>query len=223
MDGQQPRSEYYGRRSSRRLTGARIDLLKTVLAKYEVVSPLPALDRPLWLEIGFGSGEHLLAQAREHPEVSFIGCEPFLNGVAALVRVLEADRITNVGIYPDDARLLLGTLPDASVDRVYVLFADPWPKSRHNRRRMIGLGTLDVLDRVMTETGELYLATDHVDLAEWYRQGITEHPAFTLQPACAEGAQVRPDWPATRYEAKALAAGRQPWYFRVTRRDRRSG
>jgi tRNA (guanine-N7-)-methyltransferase len=221
-----PRSQYYGRRSARRLTGSRIEVLKTALAKHELRLPeaddamLPAQPAPLWLEIGFGSGEHLLALAKAHPDTQFIGCEPFLNGVAALVRTLEADGVRNVRIFPEDARLLLARLPDSGVARCYVLFADPWPKARHNRRRIVNPETLEQFARVLAPGGALYLATDHPDLAAWYEEVIAAHPAFEWHAASGEDAFAKPpDWPPTRYETKALIAGRRPRYYRVSRRE----
>ena len=217
------RSQYYGRRSARRLTGARIDRLKAALAAHELClpdgdDPLPPQPAPLWLEIGFGSGEHLAAVAKAHPGTAFIGCEPFLNGVAALVRTLEAEGIGNVRIFGEDARLLLARLPDASVDRVYILFADPWPKARHNRRRILNSDMLDRFARLLAPGGMLYLATDHADLAQWYNDIVDAHPAFQLSAASGGDAHVKPDgWPGTRYEAKALAAGRSPVYLTVSR------
>jgi tRNA (guanine-N7-)-methyltransferase len=220
----QPRSQYYGRRSARRLTGSRIELLKTELAKYELRLPeaddaMLALEHtPLWLEIGFGSGEHLLEQAKAHQGKFFIGCEPFLNGVAALLRGLEANNLHNVRIFAEDARLLLARLPDASIERCFILFADPWPKARHNRRRIVNPETLDQFARILTPDGALYLATDHADLAAWYVDTVAAHTAFILEPASGEDSHIKPaDWPATRYETKALGAGRQPVYYHVRR------
>ena len=216
----QPRSQYYGRRSARRLTGSRIDLLKTSLAAYEMPVSIAAIDvpRPLWLEIGFGSGEHLLEMAQRHPGQPFVGCEPFLNGVAALLRQLQAHDIHNVRIYPEDARLLLAQLPDSSVERCFILFADPWPKARHNRRRIVNPETLDQFARLLTPKGEIILATDHPDLAQWYADVVGAHGGFTLHAASGRDPSIKPEgWPATRYETKALAAGRTPVYYRVVR------
>ena len=172
----------------------------------------------LWLEIGFGSGEHLLAQAKAHPDSAFIGCEPFVNGIAGLVRDVVREGVTNVRVYDDDARLLLANLPDASVQRCFILFADPWPKARHNRRRIVNPETLDQFARVLTRDGSLHLATDHPDLGQWYVDVVEAHPAFVLRAAGGNDPHARPaDWPATRYETKALAAGRSPVYYRAVR------
>jgi tRNA (guanine-N7-)-methyltransferase len=216
------RSQYYGRRSSRRLTGSRIDRLMESLAAYSVTLPEEGtrltLANPIRLEIGFGSGEHLLELAKRHPGENFIGCEPFLNGVSALVRELKAQDLGNVRVFSEDARLLLSALPDASVSHAYVMFADPWPKLRHNRRRMIGPQTLDQFARILTPAGEIILATDHADLARWYEECVAAHPAFTIMPALDADPLCRPaEWPETRYERKAREAGRVPKYYRVNR------
>jgi tRNA (guanine-N7-)-methyltransferase len=122
-----------------------------------------------------------------------------------------------VRVFTDDARFLLKALPDHSVERCYILFADPWPKKRHNKRRIVNAETLSDLARALTQNGKLYLATDDPGLAEWYGEVVTAHPAFTLHPAIGDDPQIRPaDWPATRYEEKALAKGKAPFYYRLT-------
>ncbi len=215
-------SQFRGRRTARPLRGSRSAALEHGLPKHRIElddlgAPF-AGGRPVWLEIGFGSGEHLLAQAARHPDTGFIGCEPFMNGVSALLKGLEETGLTNVSVFTDDARFLLKVLPDRSIARCFVLFADPWPKKRHNKRRIVNPETLDDLARVLAADGEIYLATDDTGLAEWYEEVVTAHSAFTLQPA-GEVIQKRPgDWPGTRYEEKALEKGRLPFYYKVIRR-----
>ena len=146
------------------------DLLSELLPRvgFEVapgapLDPLTLFHRPpraLWLEIGFGGGEHLAALAAAHPDVGFLGVEPFINGVAKLLRAIEAGPLVNVRILKDDARLLLEVLPAASLERAYVLFPDPWPKLRHHKRRIVNGRTLADLARVVRPGGELRLATD---------------------------------------------------------------
>lgn len=158
-----------------------------------------------WLEVGFGNGEHTAAQAEAHPEIGLIGCEPFLNGVAALLATIEARGLDNIRLHADDARDLIDALPDASIGRVSVLFPDPWPKRRHHKRRFIGRDTLDRLARVMTDGAELRLASDDADLVDWMLRHARAHPAFAWQARRAADWRVRPvDQPPTRYEAKRL-------------------
>jgi tRNA (guanine-N7-)-methyltransferase len=175
-------------------------------------SPQP--DR-LWVEIGFGGGEHLAAQASRHADVGFIGCEPFINGVASLLDHLDRDSIRNVRVFPNDARMLLDVLPDASVERCYVLFADPWPKAKHAERRFIGSENLPRLQRILKSGGELRLATDDARLADWmlihmrHADGFQEIYNVSVPPE---------DWVPTRYEQKAIKAGRVPVYRAYRRR-----
>ena len=155
------RRRVYGRRLGYRLRPGRQALLERALpglrialpdderARLELNDLFPAPVRDLWLEIGFGAGEHLAHQVRTNPDVGFIGCEPFVQGVAGLLRHLEADGTSGrVRIFPDDARLLLDRLPDACIGRLFVLFPDPWPKKRHHKRRLIDAGTLAGFARI---------------------------------------------------------------------------
>jgi len=168
----------------------------------------------LCLEVGFGGGEHLAARAQQHPTFSFIGCEPFVNGIASLLDHIDREHIENIRIYPNDARLLLDALPDESLERCFVLFADPWPKARHAERRFIGPHSLPRLARVMQKGSELLMATDHPGLAEHIRLNLRESDAFHGH----YDAQVPPlDWVPTRYEEKGIKAGRQPAYFSYRR------
>jgi tRNA (guanine-N7-)-methyltransferase len=177
--------------------------------------------RAVWLEIGFGSGEHLAAQAEAHPDIGFIGCEVFENGVARLVGAAARQGLDNIRIFADDARKLLAALPSASIARVFVLFPDPWPKARHRKRRLIAPATLDRLAQVMTDGAELRLATDDPDYLAWMLEATTAHPAFVWTARRAGDWRMRPgDWPSTRYEEKARAAGRTPGFLSFVRRVR---
>jgi tRNA (guanine-N7-)-methyltransferase len=170
------------------------------------------------LEVGFGGGEHLAAQARANPEVGFIGCEPFVNGVAKLLAQIDAGRLANVRVHLGDARDVLARLPDASLSALYVLFPDPWPKARHHKRRFVQRRTLNDLARVMGPAAELRLATDHGDYAAWTLSLLLRDARFRWTAARASDWRVRPaDWPATRYEQKALAQGRSCVYLRFLR------
>ncbi len=166
--------------------------------------------RAAWLEIGFGTGEHLAAQAALHPEIGLIGCEPFVNGVSNLLFLLDEGALTNVRVLPDDARLLLQALAPGSIERAFLLFPDPWPKRKHLERRFAGADNLDLIARALVPGGELRVATDHPILQTWMPSQIESHSAFSL----VEKNSKRPeDWPTTRYEEKALIAGRQPIYL----------
>jgi tRNA (guanine-N7-)-methyltransferase len=175
----------------------------------------------IWLEIGFGGGEHLAQLAEQHPQTGFIGCEVFENGIVKLLAQVERRRLDNIRIFPDDARLIIAALPPASVDRVFILFPDPWPKRRQHKRRIVSRATLDGLAEIMSDGAELRLATDDGDYLCWILERVTAHPAFEwLARRPGDWRQRPPDWPPTRYEAKARAAGRSPAFLRVRRRPR---
>lgn len=177
--------------------------------------------RSIWLEIGFGGGEHLAQLAEQHPQTGFIGCEVFENGIVKLLAEIERRRLGNIRIFPDDARLIIAALPTASVDRVFILFPDPWPKRRQHKRRIVSRATLDGLAEIMTDDAELRIATDDAGYFSWILEHITAHPAFEwLARRPADWRKRPPDWPPTRYEAKARAAGRSPAFLRIRRRPR---
>ncbi len=169
----------------------------------------PLIPNPLWIEIGFGSGEHLAAQAEANPGVTLLGCEPYINGIGNLLLRLQDRPLTNLRIYTDDVRLLLEKLPDASVERVFILFPDPWPKSRHHKRRLIQPAFLRQLARVMKPGSRLNLATDHVDYLTWMLTHLLASPDFTwTAKSQADWATPPADWTRTRYQEKAEAEGR---------------
>jgi tRNA (guanine-N7-)-methyltransferase len=177
--------------------------------------------RPIWLEIGFGGGEHLAWQAARHRETGIIGCEVFENGIAKLIAEIARQCLDNVRIFTDDARLLLARLPPQSIDRVFILFPDPWPKRRHWKRRIVAPATLDRLAAAMREDAELRLATDDRGYLAWILQQLTAHPDFEWLARRPADWRERPaDWPPTRYEEKARAAGRAPVFLRARRRKR---
>lgn len=201
-------------------------LVETLLPRLRVALPpegsldpatLFAEPRPgFWMEIGFGGGEHLAAQAARNPSVGFIGCEPFLNGVAGLLDHAERLGLTNIRVHDGDARLLLDVLPAACLDRAYLLFPDPWPKKRHEERRFLGPAALDRLARALKPGGLLHVATDVPPLADWMRRHIATHASFALE---RDGPAPFDDHLPTRYEQKARAAGRAPVYIAARRRS----
>ena len=220
----------YGRRHGHGLRPGRRKLIADLLPTVRLAAPetgpirtdalFPWPVRDLWLEVGFGSGEHLAAQACEHRDVGLIGCEVFVNGIAALLARMTQDAITNVRIFDDDARLLMRRLPDASVGRVFVLFPDPWPKTRHAARRFVSAENLDTLARLMRDGAELRFASDH---AEYVRRtlDLVGRDARFAWPARTRADWRRPgDAIVTRYEAKAERQGRACVHLRFVRRSR---
>ncbi len=231
--GPEKRLHWYGRRRGHKLRPGRRALVENLLPRLRLAPPddggaidlAGAFGRPVgdvWLEVGFGAGEHLGAQAEANPDIGFIGCEPFVNGVAALLGVVDRRGLANVRVYDDDARRLFPSLPEASLGRVFALFSDPWPKKRHHRRRFIADETLDELARLMKDGAELRVASDHPGYVAWMLERVTRHPAF-VWPARSPGDWRRPppDWVETRYECKAKRQGARPVYLLFRRRPRR--
>jgi tRNA (guanine-N7-)-methyltransferase len=227
------RPALYGRRQGHRLRPGRARLLDERLPELRIDAPapdVPPLDplsafapgiRAVWLEIGFGAGEHLAAQASANPEVGILGCEPFVNGVAALLSRIDKLGLNNIRIYPDDAMGLIGNLAESSVARAFILFPDPWPKTRHHKRRLVQKPLLDALAHLLTDGAELRLATDHCGYARWIVNRCRRHEAFEWTARCARDWRVRPvDWPETRYEAKARGTGRAGVFLTFRRRPR---
>jgi tRNA (guanine-N7-)-methyltransferase len=172
----------------------------------------------LWLEIGFGGGEHLAARARTHPEIGFIGCEPFVNGVAKLLAVIDRDMIENIRIWHADAIELIGRLPSGCLGGAYLLYPDPWPKRRHRKRRFISDENLEALGRAMRPGAQLRFATDIDDYAGWALAHVLRSSTFQWTAESPDQWR-RPwqDWPGTRYEAKATLEGRKPSYLTFER------
>ena len=159
----------------------------------------------VWLEIGFGGGEHLSAQAARRPDALLIGVEPYLNGVASCVRHLEDVGVGNVRLLQDDARALMAALPEASLDRVFILFPDPWPKARHHKRRLIQDDFVEGLARVLKPGGTLRFATDWADYADWALQRLNARGRFSWTAEGPDDWRVPPaDHVTTRYEEKRL-------------------
>jgi tRNA (guanine-N7-)-methyltransferase len=218
----------YGRRKGHRLRPGRQRLLDELLPKLRVqlpeggrldpVSLFAPRPQRIWLEIGFGGGEHLAAQAAAHPEVGLIGCEPFIGGIARLLSLISAEGLANIRLFTDDARLLLQALPDACLARVFVLFPDPWPKTRHHKRRIVNTQTAAEFARLLEPGGEVRLATDDMSYARAMLLALRARPELHWQARrAADWRERSADWPGTRYESKALAAGRACVYLRFAR------
>jgi tRNA (guanine-N7-)-methyltransferase len=174
----------------------------------------------VWLEIGFGAGEHLLWQAEHHPRVGFLGAEPFVNGVvAALSGALEKNLSDRVRFHADDAIPLLDWLPAASIGRAFLLFPDPWPKKRHRQRRLLAPALLDRLARVLRPEAQLRFATDIADYAEEAEGHALQHPSFDIVHTFSSAHRAAvPDWPVTRYERKAEREKRPSRFLILSRR-----
>lgn len=227
-EGDSGRRRLYGRRRGRRLRSGQQALFETVLPRIRLdlapagarLDPAALFPRPikaLWLEVGFGAGEHLAWQAARHRDIGMIGCEPFVNGIAALLRAVADEGLDTVRVHPGDARDVLDVLPDRALGRCFVLFPDPWPKRRHHGRRFVRPETLDALARVMAPGAELRLASDHPDMLDWMLWHVRAHPAFAWTARRAADWRTRPpDWPPTRYERKALHG--RPVFLRMERR-----
>lgn len=183
------------------------------------VAALPLGDyKKVALEIGFGGGEHLLAQAAHNPDTLFIGCEPFINGVAKCLAGIDQQGLKNIRLATYDARLIVKALPDALLDSAFILFPDPWPKARHNKRRLVNLETLALLARAHKKAGRLLIATDHEDYKLWILEHLHATPHYTWQAReKADWATPPADWTQTKYQRKTTAEGRDPLFMECVR------
>lgn len=218
----------YGRRRSRNLSPRQQTLYENLLPEFRIDLGNAAGDdlkqlfavpiNDVWLEIGFGGGEHLAWQAEKYPGIGFIGCEPYVNGVAKLLSRIKVGGLRNILIFDDDARRILGWLPNESIGRVFLLFPDPWPKKRHRKRRFVTLDTLDELVRIMRPGAVFRVASDLSGFVRTALAAVQSHGGFHWLDNGPSDWRVRPeDWPETRYEQKALRAGRQPVYLSFAR------
>lgn len=218
-----PRRNFYGRIKGKTLRASQKEYLANDLGpltlagvtRAENPSRAPvALEpwragRPLWLEVGFGGGEHLVHQAALNPQVAILGAEPFVNGIAMLLGKVRAQQVTNLRLHPGDVRDLFEVLPEASLQKVFLNYPDPWPKARHHRRRFVTQDYLVPLFRLCAPDAEFRVATD---IPDYVRQTREEVPAAGFAPV-SDGADPWDDWLSTRYEQKALREGRSPHYL----------
>ncbi len=221
----------FGRRRGRKASDRQRTLMETLLPRVAVdpariaaapeqglAALFPTLPRELWLEIGFGGGEHLVWQARANPDVGIVGAEPFEDGVVKVLDQIDAGNLTNIRVLADDVRPLLRALPEASIGRAFILFPDPWPKRRHVKRRLVSPHLLGLLARVMKPGAELRIGTDIGDYARTMLMAFQSEPRFEWQAVSPADWRIRPDdWPQTRYEAKAEREGRRRYYLRFRR------
>ncbi|TWI35050.1 tRNA (guanine(46)-N(7))-methyltransferase TrmB [Paracoccus sulfuroxidans] len=228
FDPTPPRRNFYGRRHGKTLRQSQKGYLSEDLGSLRprgithqdnpervpvTTASIFGDDRPVWLEVGFGGGEHMVHMAARYPEVGVIGCEPFINGVAMLLGKIRAAGVENVSVHPGDARDLMDVLPEGSIAKAFLNYPDPWPKARHHRRRFVTPEHLIPLYRVMQPGAEFRVATD---IPDYVRQTLEEVPkaGFTL---VHEGLDAWDDWLSTRYEQKALREGRVPHYVTFRR------
>ncbi len=212
-----------GRRAAfeRRLPELRIELDGVAPGALDPSTLFAVPPAEVWLEIGAGNGEHLAWQAAAHPEHGLIAAEPYLAGVGRAIGHIDAGGLANICFFVDDARLLLDALAEGSIGRLFILFPDPWPKTRHHKRRIVAPSTLPAIARVLADGAELRLATDDMNYCRWMLALLCRAPAFEwLARGPADWRRRRADWPATRYEEKAIAQGRKPAYLRFRRRRR---
>jgi tRNA (guanine-N7-)-methyltransferase len=221
------RRNFYGRIRGKTLRASQKDYLSEDLAPLTLrgitrdenpsraVLDLGFLTGPLWLEVGFGGGEHLVHMAARNPEVTILGAEPFVNGIAMLLGKIRGAGVTNLWLHPGDVRDLFDVLPDGCLSKVFLNYPDPWPKARHHRRRFVTPGYLGPLARKMASGAEFRVATD---IPDYVRQTLEEVPlaGFVLARQSAQG-EAWDDWLSTRYEQKALREGRAPHYLTFLR------
>jgi tRNA (guanine-N7-)-methyltransferase len=220
----------FGRRRGRTLNALQQHRVDTLLpaVRLDLTSPAGPADllstklvpaaSGLWLEVGFGGGEHLVAQAAINPGIAFIGCEPFLDGVVKALSQIDEQGLANIRLHGDDARDVLRWLPAASIDRAFILFPDPWPKTRHRKRRLVSAATLVLLARVMRPGAELRVATDIGDYARTILEAVSRQQAFRWTAVSPAGWREQgPDWPVTRYQQKAIREGRRCYFLRFER------
>jgi tRNA (guanine-N7-)-methyltransferase len=228
-DGPAPVRRLYGRSRGKALRAGQQRLLAEALPQFSIAPETLAAGRafaaPLrevWLEIGFGAGEHLIEQAKANPDIGVIGCEPFLNGVVAALAGLKRERLSNVLLRRGDAQAVIEAAPDAFFSRVFILYPDPWPKRRHHKRRVIAAGMIEALARVMRGGAELRFATDVDDYAGWTLARFLASAHFRWTASSADDwRRPWPEWRPTRYEAKARCEGRQSVYLTFSRREPR--
>ena len=166
------------------------------------------------MEIGFGGGEHLCEWAKRAPDEGFIGAEHFINGIAKMLTHIEEERLSNIRLFTGDARKLIEALKDQSLDRIFILFPDPWPKKRHHKRRIVQDATLHEIARVLKAGGTLRIASDIPGYIDWTLECMSRRAEFLRAAESLEHPEERPaGWPETRYERKAIREGRRPVYL----------
>ncbi len=215
----------FGRAKGKTLSPAQTALMEQVFPKMDIspavsagLNPLDDMTGDIWLEIGFGAAEHLLWQAGRNPDVTVLGVEPFLNGVAKAVKGAQDQGLENLRLYRGDVRDVLTLVPNESFDRIFILFPDPWPKKRHHKRRLIQDEFIADLHRALKPGGELRFGSDIIHYVDWALTRISRHGGFDWSPKRQSDWRMRPDdWPETRYLQKAIREGRSGHFFSFKR------
>jgi tRNA (guanine-N7-)-methyltransferase len=224
-EGSAPLRRLYGRSRGKALRAGQERLLAEGLPLFSITPEALAAGqafqpppREVWLEIGFGAGEHLIEQAKANPDVGLVGCEPFLNGVVAALAGFRREQLSNVRLRRGDAQALVEAAPDGFFSRVFILYPDPWPKRRHRKRRVLAVGMIEALARAMRRGGELRFVTDVDDYAGWTLKRFLASPHFRWTANRADDwRRPWPEWRPTRYEAKARKEGRGSVYLTFAR------
>ena len=232
MSMKRPHRNFYGRRKGKHLRDSQevyleqdLAALSPGLVDWDVNPERQPLrtdeifgGKDVWLEVGFGGGEHMVHQAEQNPDIGIIGCEPYINGVAMLLGKIRTAGVENLRVYPGDVRDMFDVLPDASISKAFLLYPDPWPKSRHHRRRFVTPEHLEPLNRVLKPGAIFRVATD---IADYVRQTLEEVPKQGFEWLAEGPSDWRApgdDWISTRYEQKALREGRPPHYLTFRKR-----
>lgn len=215
------RLTFYGRRKGRPLLKTHRALFNQLMPKVglklteSMINPIHILQTPeVWLEIGFGGGEHLAYQAERNPSVGLVGAEAFINGISSLIRHIDEKKLLNIKIFEGDVRLLFPKIIPKSFSKIFILFPDPWPKKKHHRRRLINSESLEILHRLLTARGLLRIVSDEPSYIEWILKIFETSDLFSKPIGNEESWQAPPnDWIQTRYEKKARHEGRTPVYL----------
>ena len=209
----------FGRVNGRKLRVGQADLIENLLPSISVAVEnfsleklFPDPEKPLWMEIGFGYGEHLVGLAKRYSDINFIGCEPFVNGVATLLKHIADSKVENIRILHGDARLLMQNMPGDIIERLFILFPDPWPKFKHHKKRIISAESLLQFAHVMKNRARLDIATDHVAYGEWIAGHLRDSLQFKPNEEIGLAAEPN-DWIPTRYQRKAEKEGRGARFF----------
>ena len=233
--------KFFGRRKGRVIRKAKSYLLESMLPQLRISQKSDFNAQTLFgepkkeicLEIGFGDGQHIYGQAKQHHENGYVGVEVFQNGVANLMTLISGIKegselpqeidafsypVNNIRVFDDDVRLLFNQIPDAFFDKVFLLFPDPWPKKKHEGRRFVNPNNLRELARLLKKNGILQIATDHAVYKGWVLHTMAKDKNFVWTAKSSDDWRLPPaDWFETKYQRKAVREGRKPVFFEYQR------